>query len=347
MHYRNMATSARLRPVALVLLSIGGLLLFHAPVEAQEQTVLIVLNNGKVPDAPVQVSVILNAGKQPVAETGADGRAAIDPSILNLGKGTRVTVYVSRCVDGEVEVILVPEGEDDPCVGEDTEAGDRCECERIGAFLWGDENVVIDIDTGTVTTGGGPAGPGVPTVTLGFKADAAFWTELEDLVCGQPSLLDCRADDTSLLLHPFLEVRLGALPISLGVAGSYSRLDFEQRFDRSSDPLLPISVDGEQDVWSLEGYGRLDWSVNGWLSPYVLAGVAWVWNSAEFESAFPAENLIEERNENGARFRAGAGFDALLTDSFGLRFNGDYVSGGSGDADTHFRLGGGVIVLVY
>lgn len=346
------APGAGRHTVLSLFLVLGGLLLLQVPAEGQEQTVLTVLNNGKAPDSPVQVSGIDNGGKQPLTQTGADGTASFDPSFLDVAEGTPVIVYVRTCEDGHVEVILVPEGEEDgdPCAGEDTEEGARCDCEEVGVFAWGDGNVVIDVGTGTVSSGGGGllgVPPGAPGVTFGFKADGVHWTEFDDAVCGQSNLVGCEVDEYSLLLLPFAEVRLGPLPVSLGVAGSYSEVDFRQEFDRSSDPRLPGRVDGKMDVWSVEGYGRLGWWVNSWLNPYVLAGTAWILNSAEFRPTVPDGSVMEERDSDGFRFRAGGGLDALVLGSLGLRFNVDYLSGGSDDADSQIRFGGGFLVPLF
>ncbi len=114
---------------------------------------------------------------------------------------------------------------------------------------------------------------------------------------------------------------------------------FTQNF--SGDPQLPSQVNGDVTFWALDLYGRADWWINNTFAPFALAGSSWIQNKGTFDSTFPDDAVTEEQTESGWRFNGGAGLDVLLTGTFGIRFNFNYITGGSNDADRHLRFGGG------
>lgn len=332
----------------VVLMAVLGLVGLPGPAAGQELD-MTVLNEGKAPPATIQVSAIINGGKQPIARTDADGRATLPFDLLNLGKGTRVTVTLITC-EGETEVVLVPEGEPDEECDRAREDPD-CDCEVLGVIFWGETtSVTIDVTStgGTMTAGGEagrPAGPGEASVVrVGFKVDAAFWPRIEDAVCGQSGIGSCEADESSIALLPFIEARLGSLPLAVGVGGFYSTLSFVQEF---SDPQAPSRVEGDLDVWGIDFYGRAFLPLAGRFSPWLVAGGSWLRNEGVFVSMFPAEATTEERDENGIRVLGGGGFDWVLAPPLGIRVNVNYRGGGGDDADQHIAVGAGLILGIF
>lgn len=318
------------RSVRIAAVVIAVCMVSAAESVAQEQ-VLNLLNNGKPPSAPIPVSVVDGGQRRALTTTDAGGTARFDPGLLNLGKGTRIDVYVTRCVDGRIQVILVPSGEQDPCAEEEARAGEDCGCEHVGAFVLGDGPVWIDVGTGEVSTGGPPSQ--APRITIGVKADAAFWPKLED-VCREGAG-SCDAASASAQIAGFVEaalIRLQSLSLGLGVGGTYSK------------PSLRLGeVEGDLEVLTLDLYGRASW----WMGPvglYGQLGTAYVTNEAEFDSADSIGE--EERTNTGWKFLGGAGIDWRALSSVGLRLNLTYVSGGSGDADTQVRVGLGGVLFV-
>jgi hypothetical protein len=85
---------------------------------AQTAVDISILDRGK-PVANADISSILDAGKTVVGTTGSTGAVTVTSTASGFSDGDRVEVWVRRCEDGEVEVILAPEGSDDPCADEE------------------------------------------------------------------------------------------------------------------------------------------------------------------------------------------------------------------------------------
>ncbi|MFW6193156.1 MAG: hypothetical protein ACOC83_06690 [Gemmatimonadota bacterium] len=258
------------------LVALAGL---PATAAAQEPLDVAVLNQGKV-----RVTAVTGGEKAEIAETDDEGRATVPVDVLNLGKGTPVAVELASC-EGETEVVLVPEGEPGSTCGRAGEE-DGCGCERLGVIAWGETTSVTIEATGaggTMTTGGAPAasgsagaassgvqaGGGRLGVRLGFDVGGAYWTEMEDAVCGRPGLGACEADETSLVLSPWVELRPTSLPLYLGVGGFYSSLSYTQELD---DMVAPTRVEGDLDATGADLYVRGFLPPEGSLSPWVMGG---------------------------------------------------------------------------
>lgn len=270
---------------------------------------------------------LYNEGKsETVGTTGSDGSTVLDMGLVDIVKGTPVEVVVRNC-EGERQIILVPRGETLP---EDED----CDDVVVGAFPWGEtESVTVRItETGgtLVTEGPGPTGFG-HLVSLGAKADLAYWTNLDEVVGAVPGLSSSEVDEQSLLVSAFGEVSVWG-PITVGASFTYSQYEFQQVSSSGA------AVDGEVDVYGLGGYGSLRAPATWPVRPFGLVGVEQLWNDLTFTRGL--DDPLE-RSENGPRLRFGGGLDFSLTNGLGFRTNVDYVSGGDQDADAHWRFGGG------
>lgn len=332
----------------LGLVALAVLSLPPGPAAAQESFVLDLVDRGKaLPDVPVtvrDVADLAGAGK-PVGTTGSDGTLAIETDGLEIADGSSVEVWVVDCVDGEVEVVLVEEGTGDPCAGEAQEAGERCGCRRIGAFVWGADHVIVDVGAGTVTSrppsGAGEehAGGGRAHI-FGLGAGFSYLPNLDDAVRDQSGLIDADVSSTGFTV-PFIYelVPSSSLPFALGVGGSYTDLsEISQSFDPASGASLS-TIDFSR--WTVEGH-------LAWYQPVVrskeynplmvrAAAVAlWMFNDITARTTLSATGVqaVEDRSESG--FRAGVlgGLDWFFTPRFGLRFEAGILFGKGNDADT-------------
>lgn len=317
---------------------------------AQEPLDLTVLNQGKV-----QVSAVVDGEKEKIAETDDDGRATLPSDLLNLGKGTRVAVKLATC-EGGTDVVLVPEGE--PDLACDRARGeDDCDCERLGVIAWGETpSVTIEASrTGaTMTTGDAAAGSGSsgvasagagaidgsPRFRLGVDFGGAYWSEMEDAVCGRMDLGACETDEISFVLNPYVEVRPSPLPLYLGAGGFYSSLSYTQEL---GDPEDPTRAEGDLDATGADLFVRGFLPPEGSLSPWVMGGTTWLQNDLTITTTFPGgETETEERDESGFRLLAGVGLDWNLTGSLWGRAGLKYRGGGGDDADRDFSFGLGL-----
>lgn len=297
---------------------------------AQQTSFTITVRDNGQPVANAALSVVLNGIKRPT-EAVSDENGEMVVSGVAIAPGTRTTVYVRRCDDGEVTLVAVPEGEraDVACADEDAEVGRRCSCRRLALILFWGRDTVIEV------SGGGTAGtPGRvgPDVTIGIKADGLFWTKLED-VCGGDAGASCDPDGSSPLMGGFLEVGF-ARALLAGVSAFYAfPVDFRQTFDGRA-------VDGEMKAFIVDLYGGARWRVSPRVSLLALLGWSWIRNEADFST----DDGTLNKDESGGRGRVGAALDAFLSDRVGIRLNVDYRSGGNDDADTSVAAGGGIVL---
>jgi hypothetical protein len=283
---------------------------------------LEILDRGK-PVAGVPVT----AGGQPVGTTSPNGTISFDPNMMNLTKGETVEVWVRDCGDGRVEIVLAPEGSDDPCIEEGAQAGERCGCRRIGAFIVGDGPVTIDIGNGTVTqaSGGGAARTGSSWV-IGLGFDLRQMLNLEDVLAEVPGGSDESATSWAPGAQIFGEYNYGKL-FSLGVDAAYSRMDTEIRFAEGVQT-------GDLAYYEVGVNAKLGIPTRGRIWPYATVGLYRTWNEGDFER----DGLSENRSHATRRDGLGAGFDYDAGPNWGLRFEGLYSSTfEDGDADEHIR----------
>lgn len=192
---------AALAPIVAVVLS--------AATASGQDFDLRILDEGK----PVEGATVVGVGDEgpvTIGSTDADGGLVFEGAVLDVldfGKGTTVEVWIKECEDGKVEYVLVEQGEDDPCVDEDAEAGEGCGCRRLGTFVVGDGPVTVDAGRGTVTQGPAVEGPAIqePTTegpriglsrerfSLGLGADYLYYDNWERVACDQPDLDRCSA----------------------------------------------------------------------------------------------------------------------------------------------------------
>jgi len=296
-------------------------------VESRAQD-LEILDRGK----PVAGATV-TAGGQAVGTTDSGGRISFDPNSLNVTKGETVEVWVRDCGDGRVEIVLAREGSDDPCGEEGAEAGERCGCRRIGAFVVGDGPVTIDVGTGAVTQtgmGGGAATGSSWAVGLGF--DLRQMLNLEDVLAEVPGGSDESATSWAPGVQVFGEWQYRKI-LAVGLDLAYSRMETELTFSEGVQT-------GDLDYYEYGVNAKLGIPTRGRIWPYATLALHRTINKADFE----LDGLSDHRVHHTRRDGLGAGFDYNAGPNWGVRVEGLYSSTfDDNDADEHIRWKFGVL----
>lgn len=324
------------RALTLVTLVIG----FAPDLDAQERgvfegVVIAVENEGK----PVEdVTVLVGRSRFQGIVVQTDERGEVEVSDTSFGFGERIAVWFRHCEEADVEVILRPEEQEDECGTED--AG-GCQCHKLGVIPWDpDEDVVIDV--------GGRSVNKRPRTHIrgdvGFKIDAAFWHEFEASVCEREAVVDCVADESSIMPVAFAELWFGRF-IGVGVRGLYTRLEGEQTFD--GDPRLPETSSVEMTIAGLGPYAAGRVAVSPILSLQLSLGALYLWNSSDISTHFPTGTVTEEREQHGTRFDIGGAVNIRVAERLHVRLNLNHVTAGDNDADAHWSVGGGILATLF
>jgi hypothetical protein len=300
---------------------------------AQTAVDISILDRGK-PVANVDVSSILDAGKVVVATTGTMGTAMVISTASGFSDGDRVEVWVKKCTDGKVEVILAPEGSDDPCADEEAQAGEDCGCDKIGLFIWGDGPVTIDIGTGTVTQ----TGRGVTAVPaddhsfadlqIGGMFDYSSFYQLEDVVCDQPGVASCEADGGVAGGGVYLDYRFGRSPFGVSLEAHYAKLDVEQ-----TPTGAGAATSYDVNSWQFQAAGVYNVGLSPRAAAYGRLGYAVMYNEGDASSGSQSES----RSETGSRLVVGSGLHFPIGENWCSRTGVDLTIGKSDDADTNVR----------
>jgi hypothetical protein len=281
--------------------------------ESRAQTTLEILNGGKRVEQVVDISAILDEGKVPIATTSAMGQVTIPATTTAFREGERVYVYVKRCVDGEVEIILSRSATDDPCVDDDAQAGQDCDCDDpIGFFLWGDDSVVIDIGTNTV----GPPGTGAGSapredhsfadLQVGAMLDYSSFYNWKDVGCDQSGIASCDADGGAPGVGLYLDYRFGRSPFGLSFEAHYAKLDIAHTFQSGGD--LPSRSEGDVNSWAFQAAGVYSYGFSPRLAWYGRAGYAALYDDAKFTTTFGTGPVTEDRTNTASQLLIGTGF---------------------------------------
>jgi uncharacterized cupredoxin-like copper-binding protein len=283
---------------------------------------LEILDRGK-PVAGVSVS----AGGQVVGTTDSTGQISFNPNLLNVTKGETVEVWIKDCGDGKVQIVLAREGSDDPCVEEGAEAGERCGCRKIGAFVAGGGPVTIDVGRRTVTQTGMGSGAATSSFVIGVGLDILQLLELQNVL----EEVDTGATDHDATgwapgFQLFGEWRYRRI-LAVGIEGGYSRMETEILFPQGRQT-------GEIDYYRLGLNAKVGRSTTGRFWPYGAIGWYRGWNKGDFE----IDGLSDHRVHKTSLVGIGAGFDYWASPKVGLRFEGLYSSTfDDPDADEHIR----------
>jgi len=302
--------------------------------EARAQTALEILNGGKAVEE-VDISAILDEGKVVIGTTSATGQVEIPATTTAFREGERVYVYVKRCVDGEVEIILSRRADEDACVDEEAQAGEDCECDDpIGFFLWGDDSVTIDIGTNTV----GP--PGTEAISepsedhsfadtqIGVMFDYSSFYQLEDTVCGRPGVVSCDTDNGVPGVGGYLDYRFGRSNFGMSLEAHYAKLDAESTTEDGGVTSFDVNS------WQFQTAGVYNVPLSPRAGWYGRTGYALMYNEGDASD----DGESESRSETGSRWLLGTGFHWPIGENWCARTGVDWTTGfDSNDADTNAR----------
>lgn len=313
--------------VAILLATAGA-------VRAQPAVDLKILNAGK-PVGQVDVSAFLDAGKVVVGTTNATGDVTITSTATGFIEGDRIEVWVRRCEDGEVEIILVREGGDDPCADEDAAAGEDCGCDKIGLIIWGDGPATIDIGRGNVTQTrtGRATTPGMDhsfaDAQIGAMIGYSSFYQFKDVSCDQPGIVSCEADDGAIDYGAYLDWKVKG-NWGLSFEAHYSKLEVTQTFASSVSTI-------DVNSWFFQGAGVYSVPLSPRAGWFARLGYAVAYDDGKFETRNGATES-GNRSETGSRLVLGSGFHFPIGDKWCTRLNLDWTTGfDSNDADTNVR----------
>jgi hypothetical protein len=304
--------------------------------EAAAQTAvdISILDRGK-PVADATISSILDAGKTVVGTTGTTGAVAVTSTASGFRDGERVEVWVRRCEDGEVEVILARPGEDDPCADDEAAAGEECGCDKIGFFIWGDGPVTIDIGTGTVTQGGEAGVPSAPRedhsfadLQIGAMLDYSWFYKLEDTVCGRPGVVSCDTDNGVPGVGGYLDYRFGKSNFGLSLEAHYAKLEAESTTEGGGTTSFDVNS------WQFQAAGVYNVPIRPRFGWYIRSGYALMYNDGDVTG----DGDSESRSETGSRLLVGTGFHWPIREKWCARTGFDWTTGFEDhDGDTNGR----------
>lgn len=262
--------------------------------------------------APVMVSE--GATRRTVAQAGAGAPLRLAMDAINIGKGKRVGVQVT----GDA-VLLVPDGTIDAGCAEATRRED--ECRRIAAVTWGESATIgLGWKDGLLAQ----SGTSFHRFRIGADYSLSTFTRLDAVACSDAiaGLTSCDNDNAGRGVGVYLEY--GITPwLGIGARGSTSGYQVMQQFgDRG--------VDHDVSLTMLDIYGRLQPPGDGPIIPWAMLGGSWFDNADEIDGE-------EMRSESGLRLVLGGGLDWRFRDRFSVRGGVGYGSGGSTDADSHWR----------
>ena len=308
-----------------VSLAVLTLVLFASQGRAQD---LEILDRGK-PVAEANVTL----GGQVVGTTNSSGTVSFNPNALNFTKGETVEVWVKDCEDGRVEIVLAREGSDDPCAEEGAEAGERCGCRKIGAFIAGEGSVTIDIGDETVTQEGAALAPGedhsFADLQIGAMFDYSWFYQLEDTVCGRPGVVSCDTDNGVPGIGGYLDYRFGRSNFGVSLEAHYASLDAESTTEDGGRTTFDVNSWQFQSalVYNVPLRPRFGW--------YIRSGYALMYNDGDVSGDSESEN----RSETGSRWLAGTGFHWPIGENWCARTGFDLTTGfESEDGDANGRI---------
>jgi hypothetical protein len=303
---------------------------------------MTVVENGQ-PVVGAQVFTVINGIKGPAggteteSATNSAGQVSFPTDLLNIIKGTRVDVYKRVCRDGRVEILVTPEGQGDACTAGEAQPGEQCSCEKIGSFIWGMGNVIIDIGTNTVT---GPEETGMPggwEVNVGGGGIYSYNDQLQDTACGSPARPGCEVDDKGFGGNVFFEVKPWR-NFGIGVDVAYNSFETTETSEHSSGLSMETKVDTEAVAATPYLFGY--WNLAQTVSIFSTLGMGYLWNTGTVNSRIPSlgETIEEDRSENGVRLAVALGMELMIARRIGWRLAYGFRNGASNDADRQHQL---------
>lgn len=268
--------------------------------------------------APANVRLSNGATRTSLAQVAVDQPLRLAMDAVNIGKGKRVAVNVA----GE-NVVLIPEGVVDSGCTEAAASGSRDQCEQVAVVTWGEAATVGLGWSGGMLSAFSPARFG--RFRIGADYALSSFTRLDEVACSNAiaGLTGCSNDNSGRGIGVYAEY--GVAPW-LGVGARYSSTGYQvmQQFGSTA-------VKHDVSLSMFDFYGRVALPGNGPIQPWGMLGGSWFDNEDDIDDG---EGL---RSESGLRLLFGGGLDLRVHDRFGLRGGVAYGSGGSDDADTHWR----------
>ncbi len=180
--------------------------------------------------AGMQVFLVTEKGRTPVATIGADGRATVP--VKSIGSGKELEVLIETC-DGKMVAVLVERGRNDEACEDAPPFSGRCKCVRPGVFLTAGRLQRLTITgSGQVSIEGAPRDSGGVGWGVGWQVGGDFgWASLSDAdaacdtarrqleslglnaSCNSDTTVDAWGADLGATFLRFLSVKAGYLDI--------------------------------------------------------------------------------------------------------------------------------------
>lgn len=331
--------TSRLRIAAALVF--GVLVWLVGPSEVVGQVQVSV--TGEKASTDVVVSTLLNGIK-----TRRDNEGETDSEIRvpanAFAEGSEVQVYVRMCVDGRTEIVLAAAGEGDVCADQAGEAGERCGCEKLGAFHWRDgARIAVDPSTNAITvTGTSPVvvSPPVKPLRFGASMDYHHFGNWEEVACDQPESTGCTSESGGYSGGVFVEYLFPGSRFGLGA---------EARYGMAPDATIDypgFRSEVTTDFFSIAPYTTVHWTYDGF-EVMTLVGLDYVYNLSDISvppGDFGNRETID-RNDGNWNVRVGAEYRIPISDSWSAAIRANYSSSfDEEDADSNiWSIGVGLL----
>lgn len=288
------------------------------PAQGDREAVLTIRLDGL---SSARVVEATPTGRRDLAQIVSAAPGNVLMSAVNAGKGERVRVLLDETAS-QPTLVLQPPGVRDPqCAARDSGGADACD--EVAVLSWGRSATLSVNGIGGVINV--ITRQPQPRVTVGAEVTYNGFTSLEDVACAQAGLSACMADASGIGYGGFLEYQVTP------------RLRIGARYERTSytvDMVNGTTVMHDVTLSKYETYGQFRLLDAGSVTPFGFLGWGWYVNDSELRQL---EQVLARRDQGGGRIFGGIGADVAVGDRFGVRFSGGYGSGGSDDADNHFR----------
>lgn len=311
----------RFRVAKLVQLAVGCGVFHHAsPLGAQQrlETLTVSLPTTTLSAADVELSH--GNRREVIGQVLAARPLQLDMNAVNIGKGQRVDLTLQGG-----KVVLIPAGVTDS----ECQAANRdpliADCRRVEVLTWGTSaSYGLTAIDGVLSLIDRPLGP---RFSLGAEYSGYNFNRLDAVACDLeaiPALTGCEATSSGSGLGIYGEF---ALDRHFGLGARIARTSYqvEQHYGAT-----PVNHDVTLTMFDL--YSSWRPMTRGPFEPFAQIGMSYWDNADEF-----GNDEFDPRGEAGLRLFGSIGADLRLRNPISLRGSVGYGSGGSRDADSHFR----------